>query len=119
MSHSRVFLPTAAVAAALVAAVSAPAAERRGQVMVVRVTMSEWAFSVAPRRVPPGRVTFRITNRGTIQHNFAIAGTRTRRLSPGRTVVIHLTFRRVGERPFLCTLNSHAEAGMRGRLRVG
>ena len=106
----------ATAAAALAAPVAAPAAQAP---TIATVTMREWRFTVAPRTVPAGTVVFRVTNAGTIRHNFVVAGKRTRALSPGRSQVLRVTFRRPGPKAYLCTLPSHAEAGMRGRVSVG
>jgi uncharacterized cupredoxin-like copper-binding protein len=99
--------------AALAVAVPAAAAPTT----VVRVSMTEWGLRAAPASVPPGTVVLRITNDGTIQHTFWIAGNK-RRLSPGATLALRVTFRRPGVQRFLCTLNSHAAAGMRGSLSI-
>ena len=114
MRRLRVAVPAVAAFAAA-AAVDAPAA---GAPAVVTVSMREWSFRMAPKTVPSGAVVIRVTNAGTIRHNFAIAGRRTRVLGPGATAVLRITFRRAGRKAFLCTLPSHAEAGMAGRLRV-
>jgi plastocyanin len=101
---------TAALAVAVPAAAAPPTT-------VVRVSMTEWGLRAAPASVPPGTVVFRIRNDGTIQHTFWIAGNK-RRLSPGATLALRVSFRRPGVHRFLCTLNSHAAAGMRGALSI-
>ena len=106
----------AIVSAALAAPLAAPAAAETPA--VVTVTMREWGFSVSPRAVAPGPVVFRVRNAGTIRHNFVIAGKRTRALWPGRSETLRVVFRRAGQKGYVCTLPSHAEAGMRGNLRV-
>lgn len=88
-------------------------------VSVIRVAADEWSFRVRPLSVPRGPVVFHVRNAGTIQHNFWVAGKRTPRIAPGGSVTVRVDFRRPGRRMFLCTLNSHAEAGMRGELTVG
>ena len=108
-----------AVLAALCAAagVAVPAAAAP-TISVVRVSMDEWRVRAQPLSVPRGTVVFHVRNAGTIQHNFSIAGKRTRRIAPGTAVAVRVEFRRPGRRAFLCTLNSHAEAGMRGELVI-
>jgi uncharacterized cupredoxin-like copper-binding protein len=84
----------------------------------VSVSMTEFKFVLRPRTVRKGTVLFTVTNRGTVAHDFKIAGKKTRHLAPGSRTTLRVTFRRAGRFPYLCTLPSHAPAGMRGTLIV-
>lgn len=114
MSLARVLVPVAVVALG----VAAEAAARPAAPATVRVTATEWTFSLSSASVPRGPVVFRITNAGQITHNFVIAGRRSRLVGPGRTVTLRVAFGRPGGKRFLCTLPSHAVAGMQGALTV-
>jgi plastocyanin len=116
----RKWLPLLAVAALAGAEAQATPAEAQAAPAptVVTVSMHEWGFTLAPRQVPRGAVLFRVRNRGTIRHNFVIAGKRTPALAPGWSKTFRVTFRRPARHAFVCTLPSHAEAGMKGFLQV-
>jgi uncharacterized cupredoxin-like copper-binding protein len=62
-------------------------------------------------------VTFRFTNRGRLRHDFKIAGKKTRIIPRGRTATLRVRLRR-GTYRYICTVPGHADAGMKGRLRV-
>jgi uncharacterized cupredoxin-like copper-binding protein len=63
-------------------------------------------------------ITFAVTNKGTIGHNFKIAGKKTPVLTAGKRGTLKVTFARAGRYPYLCTVPSHAAAGMKGVLTV-
>ncbi len=77
LSLSAVVLAFAAVGAS-----PAPAATH-GE--VVRVTAEDFSFALSTKSVERGRVTFVIRNVGHAPHDFAIAGRRSRTISPGQT----------------------------------
>ena len=84
----------------------------------VAVSMTEFKFVLRPRTVRKGTVVFTVTNRGSVAHDFKIAGKKTPKVAPGRRTTLRVTFRRKGRFPYLCTLPSHAPAGMKGTLLV-
>jgi plastocyanin len=79
---------------------------------------AEPRFTLSKRTVPRGAVTFTVTNRGRLPHDFAITGKKTRRLSAGKRATLTVTFRRAGRFPFVCTVPGHAAGGMKGTLVV-
>ncbi len=91
---------------------------------------TEFAFTLSRRSVPVGTTAFTIANRGKLTHTFkvcssakggrgnACAGTGTRPIPPGRTATLTVTFTRKGSYEYLCTIPSHAAAGMKGLLTV-
>jgi uncharacterized cupredoxin-like copper-binding protein len=79
---------------------------------------SEFGFTLAKRTVPHGKVIFKITNKGSLSHDFKIAGKKTKLLSPGGSQTLTVTFRKAGRYQYLCTVSGHAAAGMRGTLKV-
>ena len=105
-------------AAALVAAVGfALPITTAGGAASVRVTGTEYRFTLSPRTVTHGTVTFRFTNRGRLRHDFQIAGKKTRVIGRGRRATLRVRLRR-GTYRYICTVEGHADAGMKGSLRV-
>lgn len=105
---------------ALVAAVSAFGGSSAASATTVTVTAGkpgEFNFTLSKKTIAAGVTTFKVTNRGTIQHDFKIAGKRTAHLGVGKAATLKLTLKK-GKYPFLCTLPAHAMAGMKGTLTV-
>jgi uncharacterized cupredoxin-like copper-binding protein len=110
-----------AAAVTLVAAVSAFGGSNASSATTVSVTAgkpSEFHFILSKKTIVKGRTTFKVTNKGTIEHNFRIAGKKTVLIKPGKTATLKVTFTKAGKFPFLCTVPSHAAAGMKGTLTV-
>jgi plastocyanin len=98
---------------------AAPARARQGH---VDVTLDD--FFIAPQRIRarPGRITFRVTNRGKIGHTLRVkAGDRDvaaiKTLLPGASAEASGTFKR-GEYKLVCILGNHEDLGMYGTLVV-
>ena len=107
--------------AALVAAVSALGGAAGGTATAVAVTAgkpTEFRFTLSKRTVAKGALTFRVTNRGTVRHDFKIAGKRTVILAPGKVATLRLTIGKAGKYTYMCTLPGHAAGGMKGTLTV-
>ena len=86
---------------------------------VVDVILSEFKIEPAAIEVAPGPVTLRVTNNGTMAHNFAIAelGIRTAMLNPGDSET--LEFDAVeGTYKTVCEVAGHEASGMVGSLTV-
>jgi uncharacterized cupredoxin-like copper-binding protein len=79
---------------------------------------SEFKFILSKKIVPKGLVTFKVVNQGMIAHDFKIAGKKTPSLQRGKIATLKVTFTKPGKYPYLCTLPSHAPAGMKGVLVV-
>lgn len=110
-----------AAAVSLVAAVSAFGGAGTATATTVNVTAgkpTEFHFILSKKTIVKGATTFKVTNKGTIDHNFKIAGKKTMMIKAGKTVTLKVTFAKAGKFPFLCTVPSHAAAGMKGTLTV-
>ena len=83
----------------------------------VHVTAKDFSFVLSKRTVQKGRVTFVIVNSGHTSHDFAIAGHTSKTISPGHTTRLTVTLK-PGRYPYKCTVDSHAQIGMKGVLRV-
>jgi plastocyanin len=110
-----------AAVAALVVAVSAFATGTTQSATPQRVSvgMTEFKFTLAPKTVKKNVVTtFALTNRGTIGHDFKVGGKKSAIVAAGKKGTLKVTFKKAGRYPYLCTLPSHAAAGMKGVLIV-
>jgi uncharacterized cupredoxin-like copper-binding protein len=110
-----------AAAAALAWALPAGARSDARRTTAVTVTAgkpSEFRFTLSKKTVPHGTVTFTVTNKGTIPHDFKIAGKKTKLLTPGSSAKLTVKFAKAGKYPYLCTVTGHAAAGMKGTLTV-
>lgn len=94
-----------------------PKASAAARATVVRVQAKDFSFALSTKSVKRGRVTFVIRNAGHAPHDFAIAGHRSKTIGPGKTTRLTLTLK-PGRYPYRCTVDSHAELGMKGVLRV-
>jgi uncharacterized cupredoxin-like copper-binding protein len=123
MTKTRIvlFLATAATAALAwsLPAVAQPAAAKATTVKVTAGKPSEFHFTLSTSKLAkPGAVTFQVTNKGALAHDFKIDGKKTALISPGKTVKLSVTFKKAGKYPYLCTVTGHAAAGMKGTFTV-
>jgi uncharacterized cupredoxin-like copper-binding protein len=118
MSRIRLTLVAATAAVTLVPAVpvaQAGAEAHKGQ--VVTVTMTEFRFALSTAKVHPGKVAFRLANKGKLAHDFRIAGATSALVKAGKTATLVVTLKK-GKYPYTCTVKGHAAAGMKGVLAV-
>jgi plastocyanin len=97
------------------------ASETTLEAPVVTVTAgkpSEFAFTVSKSSGLPGLVTFKVTNRGTLAHAFAVAGAATKVLRPGQSALLTVTFDKAGTYEYRSSVQGQAAKGMKGRLVV-
>ena len=111
----------ATVIAALIAlaAVAAPAFAQRSHATgtTISVAASEFKFVLSTKTAKAGSVTFKLTNKGGIGHDFKIAGKKTAVIGHGKTATLTVTLK-AGKYPYSCTVPGHAAAGMKGVLTV-
>ena len=110
---------TAVVALAAALTVVGGAAARPSAVTAttVHVTAKDFFFRLSTKKVRHGRVTFLVKNGGATTHNFEIAGRMSKMIGPGKTASLTVTLKR-GRWPYKCTVDSHAQLGMKGVIRV-
>jgi len=114
-------LGIALVAVALGAAILAPRGSARPSAPAaakVTVTATEFKFKLSKKIVPKGKVTFLVVNKGTIEHDFKIAGKKTPLIQPKKSAKLVVVFKKKGKYPYVCTVPGHAAAGMKGVLTV-
>jgi len=107
-----------ALSVAVTGALGGPASPSATTVAVTAGKPTEFRFIVLPKTVKKGLVTFKVANKGMLAHDFKIAGKKTKTLARGKTAALQVTFGKVGRFAYLCTLPSHAAAGMKGVLVV-
>ena len=93
------------------------AAKQHSAGTTVKVTASEFKFVLAPSSVKAGPVTFVVTNKGKLQHDFKIAGKKTALINPGKSATLTVTLKK-GANAYMCTVAGHASAGMKGTLKA-
>ena len=101
-----------------VLALGAGALTSAANVSVTAGKPTEFKFTLSKKTVPRGAVAFKVTNRGTVSHDFRIAGKKTRQLRPGKSATLSVVIRKAGKYAYLCTLPGHAQGGMKGVLTV-
>jgi uncharacterized cupredoxin-like copper-binding protein len=105
-----------ALAVLVVAAIALPIATA-GSATSDRVTAKEYKFILSTKRVRHGTVTFRVTNRGKLAHDFKIAGKKTKIIPKGKSATLTVKLRK-GTYKYICTIPGHVDKGMKGTLRV-
>ena len=136
-NKARTLLPIAVIGcAALIAgltltfALAAGAATRAATVTVTAGKPTEFGFRLSTKTVKHGAVTFKVTNSGSIPHDFKICsspkggtanactGKVTKLLNAGSSATLTYTFAKAGTYEYLCAVPGHAAAGMKGDLKV-
>jgi len=88
--------------------------------MTIKVTATEFKFVMSKGSVPKGTtVIFKVTNKGQIEHDFKIAGKKTKLLKPGQSTTLKVVFKKKGKLGYICTVKGHAAIGMKGTFGVG
>jgi plastocyanin len=90
-------------------------------IAVLEVRLTEFAIEM-PTTVPPGRVTFSVTNAGTMEHNFEVEGEGIEKkfdtnLKPGETRHLQVDLP-TGTYTVYCSVNNYKERGMQLELKV-
>ena len=107
-------------AAAVVAAtlfVVVPFASARTAATTIKVTAKDFSFALSKKSARHGKVTFKLTNKGAVGHDFAIGGKKTKVIGAGKTATLTVTLKK-GKAAYKCTVPGHAAAGMKGTLKV-
>ena len=133
MTKLRVLMFGLVSAAMLAWALPAMAHPARVAVTTVKVTAgkpSEFHFTLSAMSVKHGAVTFVVTDKGALGHDFEVCsspkggsltkcvGTKTPLVAPGKTATLKVTFKTPGTYEYLCSVPGHAAAGMKGDIKV-
>jgi uncharacterized cupredoxin-like copper-binding protein len=111
----------ALAAATLGSLVVAAAAFAKLDATTVAVTAgkpAEFKFTLSKTAAAKGAISFKVTNKGKLSHDFKIAGKTTPILKPGKTATLSVKIAKPGKYQFLCTVTGHAAAGMKGTFTV-
>jgi nitrite reductase (NO-forming) len=106
-----------ALVALLVLSPLAIARTHASQAATVTVKASEFKFVLSKKSAPHGTVTFKVTNKGHISHDFKIAGKKTPMLSPGKSATLKVKLKK-GKFTYICTVPGHAASGMKGSFKA-
>ena len=109
-------LVAALAVAATTFAVVAYGGSTRASATTVKVGAKEFKFTLSRKKAPHGKVTFKVKNTGHIQHDFKIAGKKTKLLSPGKSAILTVTLKKGKKYTYICTVPGHAAAGMKGKF---
>ena len=111
--------PVAALVFALTClAVPALAAPTHATGTTVKVAaLDTLKFTLSTKTAHAGSVTFVVTNKGVLAHDFKIAGKKTALLKGGKSAKLTVTLK-AGTYPYSCTVPGHAAAGMKGVFTV-
>jgi uncharacterized cupredoxin-like copper-binding protein len=110
-SAAVLFVPGASMAQAAVKAHPAAGA--------ITVAASEYKFKLSATSLKkPGSVTFKVTNKGHVPHDFSINKKKTPLLSPGKSATLTVKFTKKGSYYYDCTVPGHAALGMKGYFKV-
>jgi uncharacterized cupredoxin-like copper-binding protein len=112
----RVILALSVAVLGLVAGSATAQASTSGET-TVKVTATDFRYTLSTKTVKAGRVTFVIRNASPAMHDFKIAGHVSKAIGPGKTTSLTVTLK-PGRYLYTCTVDSHAELGMKGYLRV-
>jgi uncharacterized cupredoxin-like copper-binding protein len=108
----------ASVLTALAVTVAAYAAAAADTVAVTAGKPGELRFTLSKKTVKKGAVVFKVTNKGSLGHDFKVAGKKTPLLAKGKAGTLKVTFTKPGKYAYLCTVPGHAAGGMKGTLTV-
>ena len=96
---------------------AAPAHSGRATGTSIKVTATEFKFALSSKSAKAGSVTFTITNKGKLAHDFSIGGKKSALIAPGKSGKLTVTLK-AGKQAYKCTVPGHAAAGMKGTLVV-
>lgn len=128
-------VPVFIVASLALGALAAPVAlARPALVTTINVTAgkpTEFHFILSKSTAKHGIITFKITNKGQIPHDFKFCskktssvaantctGRATKLINPGQSTTLRVTVLLKGTYEYLCTVPGHAAGGMKGLFKV-
>ena len=113
----RLIIVASALTLALAGAGAAAAGQAAARTTTVHVTAKDFSFALSTKTVGHGRIVFSIRNAGRSDHDFEIHGHTSKTIGPGKSTALTVTLA-PGRYPYKCAVDSHAELGMKGVLRV-
>ena len=87
--------------------------------ITVPITLTEFAILPTRLMAPPGALSFKVSNTGSMDHDFQIVGLgKLATLRPGESRTLELPGVVAGRYKVICTVPGHAASGMTGELMV-
>jgi manganese oxidase len=87
--------------------------------VTVPISLKEFAILPDHLMAPPGALSLKVSNTGSMDHDFQIAGLgKLSTLKPGETRTLDLPNVAAGSYKITCTVPGHASSGMTGELMV-
>jgi uncharacterized cupredoxin-like copper-binding protein len=118
MKRIAVLAAVVAVAAVSVFSVVAYAGQNRAAATKVTVTIKNFKFTLSKKSAKHGKVTFKVTNKDSIKHDFKIAGKKTPLLGKNKSATLTVTLKKGKKYTYICTVPGHAAAGMKGTFKA-
>ncbi|HYX76647.1 MAG TPA: cupredoxin domain-containing protein [Gaiellaceae bacterium] len=109
-------LALVAVIGALGVASIAFAHPQAAAVTTVKVTATEFKFKLSTKTAKHGLTIFKVTNKGKIAHDFKISGRKTPKINPGKSNTLRVVLSK-GNHKYICSIDSHAQFGMKGTFK--
>ena len=130
MTRYSLLLVAASLALVAVTVAQARPLRAAATVTVTGGKPSEFRFTLSPKTFKHGTVTFKVTNRGALGHDFAICTKATTKaantcankgtavVGSGGTATLKFTFAKAGTYEYICKVAGHAAAVMKGLMKV-
>jgi uncharacterized cupredoxin-like copper-binding protein len=112
----RAALLLVAVAAAALIVLPIATAKTNTSTVTVKATQT-LKFVLSTKTAKAGTVIFKVSNTGSIPHDFKIAGKKTPLIAGHKSATLKVTLKK-GKYSYLCTVPGHAAAGMKGTFTV-
>jgi len=84
----------------------------------VSVTAKEFSFKLSRKSAPHGVVAFKVTNKGSLKHDFKIAGKKTKLLGHNKSATLVVALKKGKKYTYICTVPGHAQLGMKGTFKA-
>ena len=105
-----------ATAPSIAVAESAAPAGKKKVIKVVTPATSSLSYEGMPKKLKAGTYVFKYTNNSTMGHDLKVGNKKTPIITSGTTKVkVKLT---KGKVKYKCTVSGHAQAGMKGKIKV-
>ena len=76
----------------------------------VKVTAKEFSFKLSRKSAPHGKVSFKVTNKGSLKHDFKIAGKKTKLLGHNKSATLDVTLKKGKKYTYICTVPGPRQA---------
>lgn len=113
---SAALLIFAAAPSVAVAENAAPAGKKK-VIKVVTPATDAFSYEGMPKKLKAGNYVFKYTNNSTMSHDLKVGKKKTPIIGPGATAKVKVKLTK-GKVKYKCTVGGHAQAGMKGKIKV-